>query len=322
MSVAERTDALELINDWDELDTPEESAEVQPEEIEDRPDTAVTTQERQPEVRQADPATPVAETQQQPTETPQQQIARIMAENAELQRKMEAREWSSEGRYRAEAKKNEQLTERLKSLEAERTNADDLLRNVAQQRIDQYRASGDQASAQNVQLALENELLKRERTREREDRAVAERHAQELAAEQAERQRMEHGRKVQAAFAPALLTDTQALARQLDLDEADTADLLEFAAPPSLRKLALNAPPEVLGQLAIDQWEVIHGRALALQARKVRRNQDAFDTTRETTGSGATRDLDKEFADADDDEALEMLLNGYEPPQQGKRRRR
>lgn len=322
MSIAERTDALEVINDWDELDTPESSAEVEPQQIEDRPDPEVTTQDHRLDDRQEAPATPVAATQQQPpTETVEARLARIEAENADLLQKIANREWSSQGRFLAEQKKNEQLAERLKALETERSNADEFLTSVAEQRKQQYLQSGDRVGAQNVELALENELLKRQTAREREDRQIAQRHAEELAAATREHQQMEHGRKVQAAFAPALLQDTQALAQQLGFDEAETADLLEFAAPASLRKLALNAPPEVLGQLAIDQWEAIHGRATAMQARRVRQNQAAFDTTRETTASGATRDFDKEFEDANDDEALEMLLNGYEPPQRGKRRR-
>lgn len=327
MSVAERADALEVLNDWDDLDTPEATPPApQPRQQPDRPDPESETQDHRPAFGQADPATPVAEQQdQQPQETPEQVLQRVLAENAELQRKMAAREWSSEGRYRAEAKKNEQLQERLKALESERQGADDFLRQNAEQRIAQFLANGDQQNAQNVRYALEAELAKRELAREREDKALAQRHAQELAQAQAQHEQVQRGRQVQQAFAPALLSDAKDLAGQLGLDEDDTRDLLEFAAPPSLRKLALNTPPEVLGQLAIDQWDAISQRAAALQQRKVARNQASFDTTRERAGGGASRDLAKEFDEADDWEAaLAVIDAGYvEPPSRhrGARRR-
>jgi hypothetical protein len=320
MSIAERTDALEVIHDWDELDTPEESAEVEPQEDATRPDPEVTTQDHRPQQEQEAPATPVAADQQQPNPF-EQQLAEARAEQARLQKMITDREWSDRGRVEKLEKELKQRDERLGALETERANADQFLTSVAAQRKQQFLANGDQIGAQNVDLALENELLKRQTAREREDRQIAERHAQELTEGQRQAEQMQRGRQVQAAFIPTMEAEARAAAAQFGLDADETADLVAFTTPKSLRHLALNAPPEVLGQLAIQQYEVIIERATALQARKVRRNQEAFDTTRETNSGGATRDLDKEFADASDDEAVEMLMGGYVPPQPGKRRR-
>lgn len=317
MSVAERQDALEVVSDWDQLDTQEDdSSEAQAQEQATQPDPEVTTQDRQQQ--QADPATPVAAAEQ---ETPAQYIARLQAENAELQRKMEAREWSSEGRYRAEVKKNEQLAERLKSVETERKSSDDLLTDMAERRIAQFMQAGDQTNAQNVRLGLEAELAKRELAREREDRAVAQRHAEELQQAQVQNERMQAGRQVQAAFIPTMQAEAMAAAQHFGLDESETQDLVAFATPRSLRALAPNAPPEVLGQMAMEQYQAIVERAQQYQARRVKSNQENYDTTRETAGGGASRDLDKEFADADFFDGLDLISAGYQPPQKGKRRR-
>src|SRR5687768_2683318 len=97
MSVATNPDALEVVSDWDELDTPEQSAEVQHQEPERQPDPEERTQERQPDEQVADPATPVAEQQTQ-AESVEQRLERIAAENAELQRQIANREWSDRGR--------------------------------------------------------------------------------------------------------------------------------------------------------------------------------------------------------------------------------
>jgi hypothetical protein len=324
MSVAERQDALEVVNDWDELDTQEQSSEAQPQETDDRPDPEVTTQDPRPETGTEAPATPVAEAIDQRLarlEAIEQRAAAAEAERARLQKIVDNHEYSAEGRLRIEKQEKDQLLERLASLDAERANADQWITQVAEQRKQQYLAAGDQAGATNVQLALENELLKRQATRDREDREIAQRHTQELQQAQAESARMRAGREVQAAFIPTMQAEAVAAAQQFGLDEAETEDLVAFAAPRSLRALAPNAPPEVLGQLAMEQYSAIVERAQQYQARRVQRNQQSFDTTRETAGNGATRDLDKEWEAADFDEANELLRQGYVPKEKGKRRR-
>ena len=325
MSIAERADALEVVSDWDDLDTPEESAEVQPQRHEARPDPESETQDYQPEQGQVDPATPVAETQQAPAETPEQVIQRVLAENAELQRQIANREWSSQGRFLQAQKELDLVKQERDALKSARLTEDEARKQQYAEAINQQLAAGNEQGAERLRLSLRAELAEKALQREREDKATAERHAQELQQAQRQHEQTQRGRQVQAAFAPALLSDAKDLAGQLGLDEADTQDLLEFAAPPSLRKLALNAPPEVLGQLAMDQWEVIHSRALALQQRRVRQNQQSFDTTRERAGGGASRDLAKEFDEADDwDAALAVIDEGYVEPQsrhRGSRRR-
>lgn len=322
MSIAERQDALETVNDWDELDTPEESAEVRPQEYEARPDPQDVTQERQPVEQVADPATPVAETQ---TETVEQQLARIAAENAELQRKIQDREWSDRGRFLAEQKKNQQLQEQIQALTNERKGEDDALRQQYDSAIAQQIAAGNEVGAERLRDRLEAQLAKRELARLQQDLSLKERQSQELVQAQAEHERTSRGRQVQAAFVPMLLQEAQAAAQHFGLDESDAQDLLAFAAPKSLRSLAPNAPPEVLGQLAKEQYGAIIERAQALQARRVRQNQQGFDTTRERTGNGASRDLAKEFDEADDwDAGLAAIDAGYVEPQsrhRGARRR-
>jgi hypothetical protein len=77
--------------------------------------------------------------------------------------------------------------------------------------------------------------------------------------------------------------------------------------------------------MAMQQYEAIIERAQALQARRVQQNQQGYNTTRERAGGGTSRDLQKEFNEADDfDAALDAIDAGYVEPQsryRGSRRR-
>lgn len=321
MSIAERADALEIVSDWDDLDTPEQPpAEVQPQQYEDRPDPEAMTQDHRQEPEA--PATPVAETQ---TETPDQLLQRLTAQNAELQRQIANREWSDRGRVLSLEKQLAQRDERLKALESSRLTEDEARKQQYDQAIAQQLAAGNEQGAERLRLSLRAELAEKALQREREDKAIAQRHAQELQQTQVEHERIARGRQVQSAFIPTMQAEAQAAAQHFGLDESETQDLIAFAAPKSLRHLAQNAPPEVLGQLAMQQYEVIIERAQALQQRRVQQNQQGFDTTRERAGGGTSRDLAKEFEDADDwDTALAAIDAGYVEPQsrhRGSRRR-
>lgn len=327
MSIAERADALEIVNDWDDLDTPEADApaEVQPQQHETQPDPEVTTQDQLPQQEQADPATPVAETTDQRLARLEAIAAQAEAERARLQKIVDNHEYSAEGRLRIEREEKRQLAERLQSLEAARLTEDEARKQQYDAAIAQQLAQGNEQGAERLRLSLRAEMAERALQRERDDKATAQRHAQELQQSQVEHERTARGRQVQQAFIPTMVAEAQAAAQQYGLDEGETADLLAYAAPKSLQNLALNAPPEVLGQLAMQQYEVIVERAQALQQRKVQRNQQNFDTTRERGGSGSSRDLAKEFDEADDwDAALAAIDAGYVEPQsrhRGARRR-
>jgi hypothetical protein len=326
MSVAERADALEVVNDWDDLDTPEQQpAEVRPQPQTYQPDPESETQERQPQQEQVDPATPVAEQQQAPTETPDQILQRVLAENADLQKKIANREWSDRGRVLSLEKQLAQRDERLQAIEASRLTDDQARQQQYDQAISQQLAAGNQEGAERLRLSLRAELAEKALQREREDKAIAQRHAQELQQAQTDHERTARGRQVQAAFIPTMQAEAMAAAQQYGLDESDTEDLIAFATPKSLRALAPNAPPEILGQMAMEQYQAIIERATALQQRRVQRNQQSFDTTRERAGGGSSRDLAKEFNEADDfDSALEAIDAGYVEPQsryRGSRRR-
>lgn len=324
MSVAERADALEVVNDWDDLDTPEAEApaEVQPRQYEPQPDPEVTTQDHQPQMEPVAPATPVAETQ---TETPDQMLARLTAQNAELQRQIANREWSDRGRFLKAQKELELANARLAEIQQSRVSDDDARKQQYDQAIAQQIAAGNSEGADRLRLALRAELAEKALERSRQDAEYERRQREEVQRAQVEHERTARGRQVQSAFIPTMQAEAQAAAQQFGLDEADTADLLAFAAPKALRELAPNAPPEVLGQMAIHQYEAIIERATALQQRRVARNQANFNTTRESAGGGTSRDLAKEFNEADDwDSALAAIDAGYVEPQsryRGSRRR-
>ena len=319
MSVAERADALEVVNDWDELDTPEADApaEVQPRQYDPQPDPESETQDHQPQREQVAPATPVAETQQQaPTETPEQMLQRLAAQNAELQRQIANREWSDRGRFLKAQKELEIANARLAELQQSRVSDDDARKQQYDQAIAQQLAAGNSEGAERLRLALRAELAEKALERSRQDAEYERRQREEVQQAQVEHERVARGRQVQQAFIPTMQAEAQAAAQQFGLDEADTADLMAFATPKALRELAPNAPPEVLGQMAMHQYEAIIERATALQQRKVQRNQQSFDTTRERAGGGTSRDLAKEFEEADDwDAGLAAIDAGYVAPQ-------
>ena len=326
MSVAERADALEVMNDWDDLDTPEQQpAEVRPQPQTYQPDPESETQERQPQQEQVDPATPVAEQQQAPTETPDQRLARIEAQNAELQRQIANREWSDRGRLLKAQKELELANARLAEVQQSRVSDDDARKQQYDQAIAQQLAAGNQDGADRLRMALRAELAEKALERTRQDAEYEKRQREEIQRAQVDYERTARGRQVQAAFIPTMQAEAMAAAQQYGLDESDTEDLIAFATPKSLRALAPNAPPEILGQMAMEQYQAIIERATALQQRRVQRNQQNFDTTRERAGGGSSRDLAKEFNEADDfDSALEAIDAGYVEPQsryRGSRRR-
>lgn len=323
MSVAERADALEVVSDWDDLDTPEQSAEVQPEPQTYQPDPEATTQDYRQEAEV--PATPVAEQQQAPTESADQRLARIEAQNAELQRQIANREWSDRGRLLKAQKELEVANARLAEIQQSRVSDDDARKQQYDSAIAQQLAAGNQDGADRLRMALRAELAEKALERSRQDAEYERRQREEVQRAQVDYERTARGRQVQAAFIPTMQAEAQAAAQQFGLDEADAADLVAFAAPKSLQHLALNAPPEVLGQLAMQQYEVIIERAQALQQRRVQQNQQGYNTTRERAGGGTSRDLAKEFNEADDFEsALDAIDAGYVEPQsrhRGSRRR-
>lgn len=321
MSVAERQDALEVVNEWDDLDTQEQSSEAQPQETDDRPDPEATTQDRRPETGTEAPATPVADSPEARLLRIEAEIAQERAEKARLQKMIDDREWSDRGRLKQAQKELELTKTRLAEIESARASEDDILRERYDTAIAQQIAAGNDLGAKALRSELRAEMAERKAGRLEQAQQWEQHQRQELEQAQAEDKRMRAGREVQSAFIPTMQAEAVAAAKQFGLDEAETEDLVAFATPRSLRSLAPNAPPEVLGQLAMEQYAAIVERAQQYQARRVQRNQQSFDTTRETAGNGATRDLDKEWEEADFDEANELLRQGYVPKEKGKRRR-
>lgn len=323
MSVAPATDA-EVVQDWDDLDDagPEQDAEA--------PSSPEPAEQRAPRTDAAPPDT-TAEPTDTPTpaaETPDERatrLAELESRNAELERQMANREWSSEGRYRAEVKKREQLEERLKTLEQQRTDEDGTLTRQYEAAIARAQAEENPVGARALQAELRAELAERKYQRELDQRTRAEREAAELAAHTKDFQVRQAGEEVRRAAIPTLRAEVARLQAAYELSADDARDLAAVVITDDLDYLTKNAPPEVVAQVTYQRFGLLEQRATALRERQVAQNvREASangDFTRETGGAGGARDLDKAFQDADFEDALALINEGYVPPQRGKRRR-
>ena len=162
MSAVATTDA-EIVQDWESLD----DAGDEQEQLTSSPPP---TEHRAPEPESISPDTTVAqETPAPPKETPDERatrLAELEAQNAELQRQMAAREWSSEGRYRAEQKKNQLLQEQLQAFQAQNQDEDAKLTRQYQAAIERASAEDNPIGARALQAELRAELLERQVARE------------------------------------------------------------------------------------------------------------------------------------------------------------
>lgn len=324
MSVAPATDAA-VVQDWDDLD--DAGPEQEPVSSSNEP-----AEQRAPEPAPATPE-PTAEPTDDPArpqtaETPDeraQRLAELEARNAELERQMANREWSSEGRYRAEVKKRELLEERLKSLEQQNADEDAKLTRQYTDAIARLKAEDNEVGARALQAELRAELAERKFQRAEEQRTRAEREAAELASHTKEYELRRAGEEVRQAAIPTLQAEVARLAQEYSLAADDARDLAAVVITDDLKYLTQNAPPEVVAQVTYQRFGLLEQRAQALRERQVQQNvqQSAAngDFIRETGGAGGARDLDKAFAEADFEDALELINEGYVPPQRGKRRR-
>ena len=323
MSVAPATDA-EVVQDWADLD--DAGAE------QDEPSSSQEpAEQRAPRTDAAPPDTTAAPTDTPTTptaETPDERAARLTeleARNAELERQMANREWSSEGRYRAEVKKRELLEARLTTIEQQRTDEDGTLTRQYEAAIARAQADENPVGARALQAELRAELAERKFTRAEEQRTRAEREAAELASHTKDFQVRQAGEQVRQAAIPTLQAEVQRLAAEMELSPDDARDLLSVVVTDDLKYLTQNAPPEVVAQVTYQRFGLLEQRAQALRARQVQQNvgeaRQNGDFIRETGGAGGARDLDKAFQDADFEDALALINEGYTPPQKGKRRR-
>jgi len=323
MSVATATDA-EVIQDWDALDDAgeEREAEATP--------SPTPAEQRVPEQDAPSPDT----TAQRETVAPQGEtqderatrLAELEKRNAELEAKMAAREWSSEGRYRAELKRRELLEAELTQVRQRSQDEDGTLRSQYQAAIDRANAEDNPIGARALAAELDAQLAKRELARVRQDQERTSKEAQELAALAKNSQLQQAGEMVRQAAIPSLRGHVQSIVGGLELDADDTAILLGMAITPDMEYATRNYPPEVVGQMVEARWDYLIQQGEAMKQRQVARNQQAGrangDFTRETGGAGPGRgDLDKAFEEADFEDALAMVSEGYTPPVKGKRRR-
>ncbi len=322
MSAVATTDA-EIVQDWESLD----GAGDEQEQLTSSPPP---TERQAPEAEPTSPDTTVAqETPAPPKETPDERatrLAELEAQNAELQRQMAAREWSSEGRYRAEQKKNQLLQEQLQAFQAQNQDEDAKLTRQYQAAIERASAEDNPVGARALQAELRAELLERQVAREKQERERAERERTEIASTTREWQVRQAGEQVRQAAIPSLRSDIANLAREMELSADDTSDLLAFTVTPDLTYLVGNAPPEVVAQVYYQKLTAAQQRATALRERQVANNVNKATAdggfVREGGGGGAgPQDLDKAFAESDFEDALALINEGYVPPTKGKRRR-
>ena len=321
MSAVATTDA-EIVQDWESLD----DAGDEQEQVASSPPP---TEHRAPEAEPTSPDTTVAQTEPPARETPDERatrLAELEAQNAELQRQMAAREWSSEGRYRAEQKKNQLLQEQLQAFQAQNQDEDAKLTRQYQAAIERASAEDNPIGARALQAELRAELLERQVAREKQERERAERERTEIASTTREWQVRQAGEQVRQAAIPSLRTDIAQLAREMELSADDTSDLLAFTVTPDLTYLVGNAPPEVVAQVYYQKLTAAQQRATALRERQVAQNVNKATAdggfVREGGGGGAgPQDLDKAFAESDFEDALALINEGYVPPTKGKRRR-
>ena len=325
MSAVATTDA-EIVQDWDSLDDAgdEREAGVSP--------SIIPTERQAPEPESISPDTTVANANEPAPqrETPDERatrLAQLEERNAELERQMAAREWSSEGRYRAEQKKNQLLQEQLQAANQRDLGEDERLTAQYQRAIANAVADGDEPRVVALRADLRAELAERKATRLEQEQARVSKEAQELAAHTREWQVRQAGEQVRQAAIPSLRADVTALAQEMELSAADVQDLLAFTVTPDLTYLTQNAPPEVVAQVYYQKLTAAQQRATALRERQVAQNVNqatqsgAFN--REGGGGGAgPQDLDKAFEESDFEDALALIDEGYVPPTKGKRRRR
>lgn len=322
MSAVATTDA-EIVQDWESLD----DAGDEQEQVASSPPP---TERQAPEAESISPDTTAATLTEPPArETPDERatrLAELEAQNAELQRQMAAREWSSEGRYRAEQKKNQLLQEQLQAFQAQNQDEDAKLTRQYQAAIERASAEDNPVGARALQAELRAELLERQVAREKQERERAERERTEIASTTREWQVRQAGEQVRQAAIPSLRSDIAQLAREMELSADDTSDLLAFTVTPDLTYLVGNAPPEVVAQVYYQKLTAAQQRATALRERQVAQNVNKATAdggfVREGGGSGAgPQDLDKAFAESDFEDALALINEGYVPPTKGKRRR-
>lgn len=321
MSAVAATDA-EVVQSWDDLDDAGGEQE--------QPSSSNTaTDQRAPDEPVASPDTTVATSEAPAGETKDERAERLAAlesRNAELERQMAAREWSSEGRYRAEQKKNQLLQEQLQTISKQYEDEDAKLTRTYDAAIARAQAEDNEIGARALQAEKRAELLQRQFDRAEQQRTQAERQATEIASSTHEWQVRYMGEQVRQAAIPTLQAEAAQLASEYELSPEDTKDLLSVVVTDDLRYLTQNAPPDVVAQVTYQRFEMLEQRATMLRERQVQANlrnaQQNGDFTRESGGSGAGRgDLDKAFAEADFEDALAMVSEGYVPPSKGKRRR-
>lgn len=325
MSAVATTDA-EIVQDWDSLDDAgdEREAGVSP--------SIIPTERQAPEPESISPDTTVANANEPAPqrETPDERatrLAELEAQNAELQRQIANREWSSQGRYIQEQKKAQLLQQELDAIKARSLDEDADTTYRYQAEISKANASGDELRAGALQDRLDAILAKREVQRLREETERATKHASELASTTREWQVRQAGEQVRQAAIPSLRADVTALAQEMELSAADVQDLLAFTVTPDLTYLTQNAPPEVVAQVYYQKLTAAQQRATALRERQVAQNVNTLTNNgafnREGGGGGAgPQDLDKAFEESDFEDALALIDEGYVPPTKGKRRRR
>jgi len=321
MSAVATTDA-EIVQDWESLD----DAGDEQEQLTSSPPP---TEHRAPEPEPTSPETTVAQTEPPARETPDERatrLAELEAENAKLQQQIANREWSSQGRFIQEQKKNQILQEQLQEFQKQNQDEDAKLTRQYQAAIERASAEDNPVGARALQAELRAELLERQVAREKQDRERAERERTEIASTTREWQVRQAGEQVRQAAIPSLRTDVAQLAREMELSADDTGDLLAFTVTPDLTYLTQNAPPEVVAQVYYQKLTAAQQRATALRERQVANNVNKATAdggfVREGGGGGAgPQDLDKAFAESDFEDALALINEGYVPPTKGKRRR-
>ena len=322
MSAVATTDA-EIVQDWESLD----DAGDEQEQVTSSPPP---TEHRAPEAESISPDTTAATLTEPPArETPDERatrLAELEAENAKLQQQIANREWSSQGRFIQEQKKNQILQEQLQEFQKQSQDEDAKLTRQYQAAIERASAEDNPIGARALQAELRAELLERQVAREKQERERAERERTEIASTTREWQVRQAGEQVRQAAIPSLRTDIAQLAREMELSADDTSDLLAFTVTPDLTYLVGNAPPEVVAQVYYQKLTAAQQRATALRERQVANNVNKATAdggfVREGGGGGAgPQDLDKAFAESDFEDALALINEGYVPPTKGKRRR-
>lgn len=206
-------------------------------------------------------------TEQQPGESDIDYKARV----AELERMIENREWSSQGRLRQAEKKLEAAQARIKQLEEGYTSEDDQLRSIYDLAI--ANAESD-LERENITLKRDQEISKRQATR-RQQQEEAQRQATEVE-QQAQTQVAEEYRtqvlRTQGLNEFNALIDD--LGQHFELPEEEVAGLRAIIDTPQNRLMFQTAPPAYIAAWSVEAANDLARKGRAAQARVVARNRE------------------------------------------------